>query len=168
MAIPPFLTELRSFVGTRPLWLSAVTAVVIDEQGRLLLNRRTDNGRWALVGGILDPGEEPADATVRECREETGVTVEPEALTSVTVSPMLHYPNGDQAQYLDLTFRCRPVSGEAGVNDDESLDVGWFALDALPELDDYNRQRLDLALAFDGGTAFALSGRAPALPGDPI
>ncbi|MGK4584511.1 NUDIX hydrolase [Kitasatospora sp. HPMI-4] len=158
MAIPPFLAELRSFVGTRPLWLSAVTAVIVDEQGRLLLNRRSDNGRWALIGGILDPGEEPADGMVRECLEETGLTVLPEALTSVTVSELLHYPNGDQAQYLDLTFRCRPVSGEARVNDDESFEVGWFRLDALPELDEYSRRRIDVALAFDGTTAFAFSG----------
>ncbi|KJK57533.1 NUDIX hydrolase [Saccharothrix sp. ST-888] len=157
MAIPPFLAELRSFVGTRPLWLSAVTAVVLDEQGRLLLNRRSDNGRWALIGGILDPGEEPADAMVRECREETGVTVLPEALTSVTVSELQQYPNGDRAQYLDLTFRCRPLSGEARVNDDESFEVGWFELAALPELDEYARRRIDIALAFDGRTVFALS-----------
>ncbi|GAA2269680.1 MULTISPECIES: NUDIX hydrolase [Kitasatospora] len=158
MAIPPFLADLRSFVGTRPLWLSAVTAVVVDEQDRLLLNLRSDTGRWALIGGILDPGEEPADAMVRECLEETGVTVLPEALTSVTVSELQQYPNGDQAQYLDLTFRCRPVSGEARVNDDESTEVGWFRLDALPELDEYTRRRIDIALAFDGATAFRFAG----------
>ncbi|MDH6579447.1 NUDIX domain-containing protein [Kitasatospora sp. MAP5-34] len=158
MAIPSFLAELRSHVGTSPLWLSGVAAVVLDEQGRLLLGRRVDTGRWAMIGGILDPGEEPADCAVRECFEETGVLVEPEELTSVTVSPMLEYPNGDQARYLDLTFRCRLVSGEARVNDDESLEVGWFALDELPELDDYTRDRLALALSTERGTAFNFSG----------
>jgi len=44
------------------------------------------------------------------------------------------YPNGDQVQYLDLCFRCRPIRGEARVNDDESTDVGWFSLDALPDI----------------------------------
>ncbi|GAA0702527.1 NUDIX domain-containing protein [Kitasatospora atroaurantiaca] len=158
MAIPPFLAELRSFVGTRPLWLSGVAAVVLDDRGRLLLARRADNGRWSIIGGILDPGEQPADGVARECFEETGVTVEPEKLTSVTVSPMLHYPNGDQAQYLDLTFRCRLVSGEARVNDDESLEVGWFELDALPELDAYTRERLELALVAKPETVFLFSG----------
>ncbi|MCU7825769.1 NUDIX hydrolase [Kitasatospora sp. DSM 101779] len=147
MAIPSFLAELRALVGTRPLWLSGVAAVIVDEQGRVLLNRRSDNGRWALIGGILDPGEQPADGLVREVQEETGMSVEPERLTSVTVSPMQEYPNGDRAQYLDLTFRCRPVAGEPRVNDDESLEVGWFAPDALPPLDDYARHRLTLALA---------------------
>jgi hypothetical protein len=76
----------------------------------------------------------------------------------VSVSSLLHYPNGDQAQYLDLTFRCRPVAGEARVNDDESLEVGWFAPDALPDLDDYALRRLRTALAGAERTVFAFSG----------
>ncbi|WP_405016397.1 NUDIX domain-containing protein [Kitasatospora sp. NBC_00070] len=157
MAIPSFLAELRSVVGTRPLWLSGVGAVVRDEQGRVLLNRRSDSGRWAIVGGILDPGEQPADGLVREVFEETGLVVEPVALAAVTVSPLISYPNGDQSQYLDLTFRCRRVSGEARVNDDESLEVAWFAPTELPELDDYARYRLEVALAGKAETVFAFT-----------
>lgn len=158
MAIPSFLAELRGIVGTRPLWLPGVLAVVVDEQGRVLLGRRADNGRWSVIGGIVDPGEEPADAVVRECYEETGVTVHPELLTSVSVSRMLSYPNGDQAQYLELTFRCRPVAGEARVNDDESLEVGWFAPDALPDLGESHLRRIALALSCTGQAAFEFSG----------
>ncbi|GAA2826300.1 NUDIX domain-containing protein [Kitasatospora paracochleata] len=157
MAIPEFLADLRAIVGTRPLWLSGVSAVVLDEQGRVLLGRRTDTGRWSVISGIIDPGEQPADAAVRECLEETGVVVEPELLTSVTVSPMLDYPNGDRAQYLELTFRCRRVSGEARVNDDESLEVGWFAPGALPELDDSARTRVERALTCTGPASFDLA-----------
>jgi 8-oxo-dGTP pyrophosphatase MutT (NUDIX family) len=69
MAIPPFIAELRSLVGTRPLWLSAAVAVVLDEEDRILLARRADTGAWALIGGIVDPGEQPADTAVRECYE---------------------------------------------------------------------------------------------------
>ncbi|GAA4992562.1 NUDIX domain-containing protein [Kitasatospora paranensis] len=158
MAIPSFLADLRAVVGTRPLWLSGVAAVVVDDRGRVLLGRRSDNGRWALIGGILDPGEQPAEGLAREVMEETGVTVVPELLTSVSVSSLLHYPNGDRAQYLDLTFRCRPVAGEARVNDDESLEVGWFAPDALPDLDDYALRRLKTALAGAERTVFDFDG----------
>ncbi|MER5640036.1 NUDIX domain-containing protein [Kitasatospora sp. NPDC002227] len=155
MPIPPFLAELRSYVGTRPLWLSGVGAVVVDDAGRVLLGRRADSGAWAVIGGILDPGEEPADCVVREVYEEAGVVVEPELLTSVTVSPMTQYPNGDQAQYLDLTFRCRLVSGEARVNDDESLEITWFAPEDFPELDEYTTLRVTHALAGKPEAAFA-------------
>jgi hypothetical protein len=59
------------------------------------------------------------------------------------------YPNGDRAQYLDLTFLCRATGGEAHVADDESTEVGWFAPDALPEpLAASSRHRLERALAF--------------------
>lgn len=159
MGIPAFLAELRSVVGTMPLWLSGVSAVVLDDEGRVLLGRRADNGRWALIGGIIDPGEQPADTVVRECLEETGVTVRPEALVSVGVTPVIDYPNGDRTQYLDLTFRCRLLSGEARVNDDESLEVGWFHPDALPELDGRALERIGLALAGNSAAHFELTER---------
>ncbi|GLW55797.1 NUDIX hydrolase [Kitasatospora phosalacinea] len=157
MGIPAFLAELREVVGHRQLWLSGVSAVVVDEEGRVLLGRRVDTGGWALIGGIIDPGEQPADTVVRECLEETGVAVLPERLVSVGVTPVIEYPNGDRSQYLDLVFRCRPLSGEARVNDDESLEVGWFHPDALPELGDRAREHVARALAGEETAHFELS-----------
>ena len=133
MPVPEFVTELRSHVGTAPLWLSGVSAVVLDHADRVLLGRRSDNGLWSIVSGILDPGEQPAPAALREVREETGVEARVLALASVLSGDLVTYPNGDQAQYLSLTFLCAYVDGEAHVADDESTDVGWFPLDALPE-----------------------------------
>ncbi|MFE1317525.1 NUDIX domain-containing protein [Kitasatospora phosalacinea] len=157
MGIPAFLAELREVVGHRQLWLSGVSAVVVDEEGRVLLGRRVDTGGWALIGGIIDPGEQPADTVVRECLEETGVTVLPERLVAVGVTPVIEYPNGDRSQYLDLVFRCRPLSGEARVNDDESLEVGWFHPDALPELGARAREHVARALAEEETAHFELS-----------
>ncbi|MFJ6215934.1 NUDIX hydrolase [Streptomyces sp. NPDC092296] len=166
MAIPEFLRELRSVVGTRPLWLCGVSAVVLDDRGRVLLGRRADTGRWSVISGILDPGEEPADGAVRECWEETGVAAVPERITSVTVSRMLEYPNGDRSQYVEITFRCRAVGGEARVNDDESLEVGWFETDALPELGESATRRLKHALSGDQETYFSFSGLTEVLGGE--
>jgi 8-oxo-dGTP pyrophosphatase MutT (NUDIX family) len=149
MPIPDFVTDLRRHVGTELLWLSGVSAVVFDDADRILLGRRSDTGRWAVISGILDPGEQPALAAVREVAEETGVSARVEALTSVHTGAALTYPNGDRAQYLDLTFWCRYTGGEARVADDESLEVGWFAVDALPEpLADSSVQRIADTLAF--------------------
>jgi 8-oxo-dGTP pyrophosphatase MutT (NUDIX family) len=134
MPTPDFVADLRAHMGQRPLWLSTAIGVVLDADGRVLLGRRSDTGVWALPGGIIDPAEEPADAAAREVFEETGVVAVPEALTAVTVSRPITYPNGDQVQYLELTFRCQPAGGEARVNDSESVEVGWFSLDGLPEL----------------------------------
>jgi 8-oxo-dGTP pyrophosphatase MutT (NUDIX family) len=137
MTTPTFITELRRFIGHRPLWLTGVTAYVEDDDGRVLLGRRSDTGQWALVSGIVEPGEAPADTVIREVHEETGVDAVVEALASVSsAADRIVYPNGDVTQYMDLTFHCHAAPGgshAARVGDDESLEVGWFAPDSLPD-----------------------------------
>ena len=161
MPTPDFVLALRERIGHDPLWMPGVTAVVRNERGEVLLVRRADFGHWSLVSGILEPGEQPAAGLSREIEEETGVTAEIEALTAVWSLPEVTYPNGDRAQYLDLCFLARHVSGQARVNDDESVEVGWFAPDALPvDLVDRSRVRLERALAYDGTVWFDRSALA--------
>jgi ADP-ribose pyrophosphatase YjhB (NUDIX family) len=139
--IPQFILDLRARVGNDALWLPGVTAVVLDDDGQVLLVRRADNDLWTLVTGCLEPGEQPAVGAVREVAEETEVLAVAERIVSVSALPLVVYGNGDQAHYLDVAFRCRAVSGTARVNDDESVDVGWFRLDELPaSLPDRHRQ----------------------------
>ena len=66
MPTPEFILELRKKVGHDLLWLMGVSGYVEDEQGRVLLGRRSDTGEWAMVYGINEPGEEPADTVARE------------------------------------------------------------------------------------------------------
>ena len=132
MPTPEFVLSLREHVGHDLLWLSGVTGVVLDADGRLLLGRRADTGDWALPSGILEPGEQPAAGLAREVMEEACVQVRVEALTSVWTQPEVHYPNGDRSQYLDLCFLCHYVSGEPAIGDGELTEVGWFDRDALP------------------------------------
>jgi len=162
MPTPDFILALRAKVGTDLLWLTGVSAVVRNERGEVLLGRRVDTGEWALVSGILEPGEQPAVGLAREIEEETGVVARIDALVSVEAQPEQGYPNGDRAQYLDLCFLATHVSGEARVNDDESLEVGWYALDALPQpLAASARRRLERALAHEGRTWFATETAPP-------
>jgi 8-oxo-dGTP pyrophosphatase MutT (NUDIX family) len=164
MSTPEFVAELRELIGHRPLWLATAAGIVLDDDRRLLLGRRADTGEWAIPGGIVDPGEEPADCTVREIFEETGVVAVPELLTGVGISPPVTYANGDQVQYLELTFRCRAAGGEARVNDAESVEVAWFALDDLPEVGDFSRRVLTAASLHDSGAAaFSFSGHGKVL-----
>jgi 8-oxo-dGTP pyrophosphatase MutT (NUDIX family) len=134
MPIPPFILDLRAKVGHDPLQLPGVTAVVLDDDNRVLMVQRADSGRWTLVTGCLDPGEQPAVGAVREVEEETAVQVRVERLLSVTALPLMTFPNGDQTYWMDVAFRCYPTGGQARVNDDESVDVGWFGLDDLPDM----------------------------------
>lgn len=150
MPIPDFVLELRSHVGTMPLWLSGTTSVVLRESDgvdEILLVRRADNGEWSPVCGIIDPGEEPGDAAVRETAEEAGVLVEVERLVWMYVTDPVTYPNGDVTQYIDHTFRCRWVSGDPFPVDGENLEARWFTTDALPPLTGEFKERVAVALA---------------------
>ncbi|MFD4243606.1 NUDIX domain-containing protein [Streptomyces sp. NPDC058525] len=145
--IPDFVSDLRNVVGPDfLLWLPGVVGVVVDEDQRVLLQRRFAVGLWTPLSGILEPGEAAAAGVVREVAEETGVQVVVERLVAVTSSPQVRHGNGDLAQYLEIVFACRPA--EAGqsprVCDDESVEVAWFALDALPPMTERMRELIAL------------------------
>ncbi|MFB7369388.1 NUDIX domain-containing protein [Streptomyces sp. NPDC056222] len=147
MGTPDFIRELRASAGHQLLFLPGVSAVVFDDRGRVLLGRRTDTGMWAIIGGIVEPGEQPAACAVREVYEETAVRCEAERVVIVqTLRKPVVYPNGDQCQFMDITFRCRAVGGEARVNDEESTEVGWFEVDDLPEMKRFSLFRIKQAL----------------------
>ena len=154
MPIPDFIVEMRELIGTREMWLPGVTAVVTRGE-EILLVRRADNHAWTPVTGIPEPGEEPAVSAAREALEETGVVVSVDRLASTSVMAGVVHPNGDRASYLDLTFACSYVSGEAHVGDDESVDVRWFPLDAMPEMSATMRRRIDDALSGEQAARFA-------------
>lgn len=154
MTTPGFIRDLRSRIGHTLLFLPGVSAVVRDAEGRVLLGRRADTGAWSIIGGIPEPGEQPAEAAVREVYEETAVHCEAERVLLVETLEPVRYANGDQCQYVDVSLLCRATGGEARVNDDESTDVGWFAPGQLPPLSDYALRRIRLA-AEPGPTWFA-------------
>ena len=157
MTTPDFIRDLRASAGHQLLWLPGVTAVVFDDEGRVLLGRRSDNGRWSLVGGITEPGEQPAACAMREVEEETAVQCVVERLVLVQALKPVTYDNGDVCQFMDITFRCRAVGGEARVNDDESLEVGWFEVDALPDIKEFGQTRVKQAMS-DAPTWFQPTG----------
>ncbi|WP_033342658.1 NUDIX hydrolase [Catenuloplanes japonicus] len=164
MGMSDYLAGLRKQVGHDMLMLPSVSGVVCNDAGELLLERRSDDGRWSVPSGVIDPGEQPADAIVREILEETGLHVTVERLAGVALHP-IEYPNGDRCQYLNLWFRCRPVSGTVRVADDESLAVGWYAPDALPPLNDYERLRIESTLHGGEAAWFAPAGESLAALG---
>ena len=157
MPTPDFVLSLRSKIGTDPLWLTGVTAVVTRGEGadrELLVVRRADTAAFTPVTGIVDPGEEPAVAAEREVLEEADVVAVAERLAWVQVLPEMTYTNGDRAQYLDLVFACRYVSGDPFPADGENTEAFWAPLDALPEMSANMRARIDAALSDDPATRF--------------
>ncbi len=136
MPIPPHIAHLRQHVGHITLLTPAVAAVIQDEAGKVLLIRRGDGRGWSLPGGIMEPGEHLTGCLAREVQEETGLDVEPVRLVGVYSDPKVNhitFPNGDQIHIVSATFECRVVGGLLRPDGEESLEVAYFAADALPE-----------------------------------
>lgn len=115
MGATGYIGRLRECVGHDLLLSPAAAACIRDEEGRVLLLRRSDGKNlWGFPGGAIEPGERAADAVVREVREETGLDVEPVALIGVYSGPeyVFVYPNGDRVQPVTVFFECRVVGGE--------------------------------------------------------
>ena len=115
-----------------------IGAVIVHE-GRVVLVRRREAplaGEWSLPGGGVEVGETLAQAVVREMREETGLDVEPVRLIGVYSDPANHqvitYPDGNVIHYVSTVFECA-VRGGALACGDESLELAFFAPDALPD-----------------------------------
>lgn len=137
MPTSPYLRSLRDRVGHDLLLLPAVSAVIRDDDGRILLARAQGDEQWALVGGGLEPGEEPIAAIAREIWEELGVA----AMVGQIVGAyggeemFVTYPNGDRCAYVTTAYECRLAPGAMTLEEDELRDAVWFAPSDIPRLD---------------------------------
>lgn len=138
MPTPEFITQLRASIGHDLLWLSGVDGFVLrEDEGKehVLLIYRTDLECWANIGGIIEPGEGPAECLLREIREEAGVEAEIGQLVGISSGATMTYPNGDICRFLDHTFSCRWISGEPRPDLDETAQARWFPIDEIPPLE---------------------------------
>jgi len=125
-----YFVRLRSCIGHDPLLHPAAAACIRDEQGRILLLRRSDGiNLWSFPGGAMELGERADEAVIREVHEETGLEVEPVALIGVYSSPdyAITYPNGDQVQPVIVFFECRVVGGTLQPDMEEMVGGRYFA-----------------------------------------
>lgn len=106
----------------------SVNVVVTNDNGDILMIRRTDNDNWALPGGAIDLGESVAQAAVRETKEETGIDCEITGLVGVYSDPkhVIHYTSNDEVrQEFSIVLTARPTGGEPRPSD-ESREVLWI------------------------------------------
>ncbi|HEU4965028.1 MAG TPA: NUDIX hydrolase [Bacilli bacterium] len=134
-----YVKELRQLVGTRPLVLTGSCVFVCDREGRVLLNKRSDNGYWGVPGGMMELGETLEQTGIREVQEETGLTVKRLHLLDVFSGPELYYryPHGDEVYNVTAAYRTDEYEGEVRVNE-ESEELRFFALAEMPPLEQFS------------------------------
>lgn len=123
-------------MGHAPLVLAGAV-VILEREGFIVLQQRSDNRLWSVPGGMIEPGESAEEAAAREVLEETGLHVGSLELLGVCSGGDHHhwYPNGDEAWNVTVVYRCTDISGCVTASDDESVTVRWFALSRpLPPL----------------------------------
>lgn len=134
MAIAAHIARLRAFVGHELLVLPSAAVLPVDEGGRLLLawHAGATDG-WGVVGGGVDPGESPAEAAIREAREEIGVEVRLGRLLGAVGGPdyEVTYLNGDRVAYVVVAYEATVVEGTPAPADGELTEVAWFSREAL-------------------------------------
>lgn len=127
----------------------AVTALVRDEAGRILLIRRTDNDLYAIPGGALELGETLTQAAQREVIEETGIAVEVTGLIGVFSDPqhIIEFTDGEIRQEFSICFRSKPIGGQLRTSV-ESKEVLWAARADLDTLNIHPSIRLRINHVF--------------------
>lgn len=129
-----YVASIREHIGNDLLLLPGVTAVIRDGE-RFLLARHTHSRMWSLIGGAVEPGEEPSEAVTREVLDETGARIRIARIIGVYGGRSLFttYPNGDQVAYVTTAYECHLVDA-AEPDEDELLELAWFDRDEMRHL----------------------------------
>ena len=130
-----YIKEMRKDVGHAPLMVTSCGVIIENEKGEILLQKRRDNGCWALLGGSMEIGEKFMDVAKREVYEEAGIEIGELALFGIYSGEggIITYPNGDICYGTGIIFKTTVYSGEIQNNTEEALEHKFFDKANLPE-----------------------------------
>ena len=127
-----YIAYIRSMVGNNRIILNATAVVIVDEENRILLQKRADNGLWGLPGGLLELDETIAECAIREVKEETNLDITLTKFIGVFVNPNMTWREKDKAQVFAFGFVGNVIGGTLEMNDGESLALQYFAKADIP------------------------------------
>ncbi|MCP9622560.1 NUDIX domain-containing protein [Nocardia otitidiscaviarum] len=121
------------------------SALVVDDRGAILMQRRSDSGNWSLPGGVMDIGETLEQCVIRETKEETGLDIEITGLLGIYTDPehVIEYADGEIRQEFNITYYGRVSGGRIAVSN-ESTEVRFVRPDELERLPVHETVRLRL------------------------
>jgi ADP-ribose pyrophosphatase YjhB (NUDIX family) len=123
----------------------AASAIVTNDRGEILMQRRVDNNFWALPGGTMDFGETIVQTAEREVREETGLDVRVDGIIGTFSDPrhIIEYSDGEVRQQFNICFHATLLGGELR-SSSESKEVRWISPGQLGDLEIHHTTRLRL------------------------
>ena len=127
-----YIHELRKITGPRKLILNCAGALIIRDD-KILFQRRTDNGKWGLIGGLLEMNETYEATALREIREETGLEVRLDSFLGIFHNHNMVWSNGYAAHVISAMYTASIISGEPRI-DEGSYELRFFGKEEIPEL----------------------------------
>ena len=123
-----YIAEMRKLVGHRTILQCAASVICVDDQGRLLLGKRTDNHLWGYSGGSVEIDEPVEDCARRALEEEMGLTADELEFFCVNSGPETHYvyPNGDEVSNVEIVYLCRRYHGTLRPQESEMEELRFF------------------------------------------
>ena len=130
-----YIKALRSKIGSSILMIPSVAAVILDSSNRILLQEKSGEA-WSLPAGMIEPGESPNEAVVREVKEETGLFVTPNKVLGVFGGEGFRYvyPNGDQVEYTIILMNCSINADTGQITDPETKSLQYYEKKSMPKL----------------------------------
>lgn len=132
-----YITDLRKYVGHEPLIGLGATTLVFNDRDEILLNLRNDTNTWGIPGGSMELYETIEETAIRELKEETGIRADELELIAVLSGKdyYFEYPNGDKMCTVIVLFKVINYTGKLHINDNESKQLKFFALNNLPTME---------------------------------
>lgn len=128
-----YIKEMRKLVGHRTIIQCAASIICVDDAGKILLGRRSDNHMLGYSGGSVEIDERAEECAKRELLEEMGIFAEELEFFCVNSGPETHYiyPNGDEVSNFEIVYLCRKWKGNPKSNDGEMVDLKFYSPDEV-------------------------------------
>jgi len=139
-----YVSSIREKIGHDLLILTGANVIILDDNNRVLLQKRK-SGSWGLLGGLLEIGETLEDTAIREVYEESNLKISDLHLVNVFSGPKYHFKldNADEIYVITSVYYTREFKGELIADNNESLELKFFEMHELPDLEEEYRDYID-------------------------